>query len=159
MSDPWHNCLTEITSVAAVLAAVFSVLCAWLSYKLSCKIRDELKSDETLVVSRLIHPGLADREHDKSVITCTLFNKSKRKVFVNRVEAFDSNRQPITIEWSDDISLCGNPERPRGLIGIIDAEDLFVRRTDGKELSSCRLAIHHSFSTQPTHAMFDEYGD
>ncbi len=159
MSDPWHNCLTEITSTAAGVAGVFSVVCAWLSYKLSCKIRDELKSDESVVVSRLIHPGLTNREHDKCVITCTLFNKSKRKVFVDTVQAFDSKGQPIPVTWSNVISSCGNPETPCELIGIVDTEDLFVYRTDGKELSFCRLTIRHSFAKEPIDAVFDEYGD
>ena len=155
MSDPWHNCLTEITSVAAVLAAVLSGLCAWLSYKLSSKIRNELKSDETVVVSRLIHPGLATQGHDECVITCTLFNKSKRKVFVNDVQTFDRQGKPIEITWSDRIDPYGNPERPCELIGIVDSTELFVRRNDGKEMDFCRLDVRHSFSSEPISATFD----
>jgi hypothetical protein len=45
--------------VLAALAAIFSGFCAYLSFKLSCKLRDEMKSDERLIVSKIIHPGLA----------------------------------------------------------------------------------------------------
>ena len=157
MADPWPNCLIEITSVASVLAAVFSGLCAWLSYKLSRKIRDEMKSDEIVLVSKTIHPGLQTPAHDQCVITCTLFNKSKRKVYVNKVRAFHRNGDPIPVSWSNEIDDYGNPQRPCELIGIVDSQELYVRRNDGNEMDFCRLEVHHSFSTEPVTAVFDPY--
>jgi hypothetical protein len=76
---------SSITAILSALAAIFSGICAFLSYKLSSKIRAELKSDEKLIVSKIDHPGLGHIDHDKCVLWCTLFNKSKRKAFINRV--------------------------------------------------------------------------
>lgn len=157
MCEQLRNFLPEVTSIASVLAAVFSGWCAYLSYKLSAKLREEMKSDEMLIASKLIHPGLATRAHDDAVITCTLFNKSKRKGFVSEVKAYDSKNNPIAITWSNQIDPYGNPLRPCELIGIVDTENLFIRENMGEEISFCRLEIYHSFSTAPLVAVFDEY--
>lgn len=157
MCEQLRNFLPEVTSIASVLAAIFSGWCAYLSYKLSTKLREEMKSDETLIASKLIHPGLVTRAHDDCVITCSLFNKSKRKVFVSEVRAYDSKNNPIAVTWSNQIDQCGNPLRSCELIGIVDTENLFVRENMGEGISFCRLEICHSFSTVPLVAVFDEF--
>lgn len=159
MSNPWHTCLTEVTSVASVLAAVFSGLCAWLSYKLSTKIRDEMKSDERIILSKLNYPGLPTQEHDKCVLACTLFNKSKRKAFVNEVRAYNRSNKELSITWSNRINLQGNPQKPFELLGIVDTEDLFLRQDNGEEIDFCRLEVFHSFSSEPITALFDPYAE
>lgn len=157
MCEQLRNILPAVTSIASVLAAIFSGWCAYLSYKLSARLREEMKSDETLIASKFIHPGLVTRAHDDSVITCTLFNKSKRKVFVSEVRAYDRKSKPITVKWSNQIDQHGNPLRPCELIGIVDTENLFIRANAGEGIHFCRLEIFHSFSTAPLVAVFDEY--
>lgn len=157
MCEQLRNFLPEVTSIASVLAAVFSGWCAYLSYKLSVRLREETKSDETLISSKLIHPGLQTGAHDDAVITCDLFNKSKRKVIVSEVRAFGRKGNPIAITWSNQIDQCGNPLRPCELIGIVDTEKLFIRANIEEKISFCRLEICHSFSTAPLVAVFDEY--
>lgn len=61
MADPSQivyatNVIPLITTITSSLAAVFSGITAFLSYKLSSKILDELKSDEKLIVGNAIHP-------------------------------------------------------------------------------------------------------
>lgn len=146
-----------ITTILSTLAAIFSGWCAYLSFKLSVKLREEMKSDERLIVSKVIHPGLAVRDHDNCVIKCNIFNKSKRKAFINNVQAYDRKNAPIDITWSNRINQLGNPENPCQLIGIVDTEELFVRQNGGEEISYCRLEIFHSFSSLPTTAIFDQY--
>jgi len=157
MCEQFQNFLPGVTSIASVLAAIFSGWCAYLSYKLSARLREEMKSDETLITSRLIHPGLQVRANDDAVISCDLFNKSKRKVFVSEIRAFDRKNNPIQIIWSSRIDDYGNLLRPCELIGIVDTENLFIKIDTGNEIEYCRLEIFHSFSTTPLVAIFDEY--
>lgn len=158
MSEPSiAEATSVIAAILAALAAIFSGWCAYRSYKLSAKLRDDMKSDERLIVSKLIHPGLTDREHDNCVIKCNIFNKSKSKAFVNNVQAYDRNNNPMDITWSNYISQYGDPENPCELIGIVDTEELFIRQDSGEEINFCRLEIFHSFSSVAVTAIFDPY--
>jgi len=161
MPEPSLLSFTNVTSVTAAilaaLAAIFSGWCAYLSYKLSAKLREEMKSDERLIVSKIIHPGLAVRDHDKCVIKLDIFNKSKRKAYINKVQAYDRNNNLMDITWSNHINDYGNPENPCALIGIVDTEELFVRLNIGEEIDFCRLEVFHSFSSVPITAIFDPY--
>lgn len=148
---------SSIAAILSTLAAIFSGLCAFLSYKLSSKIRDELKSDENLIVSKIDHPGLGNRDHDKCVLWCTLFNKSKRKTYVKKVNAYDKKDNLIRITWSNHIDDFGNPLNPCELIGITDTETLFLRQNQGEEIDFCKLEIFNSFSDKPLTVTFDSY--
>lgn len=151
--------LSAITAILAALAAIFSGWCAFLSYRLSSKIRDELKSDERIIVSKITHPELENFEHKKSVIKCNIFNKSKRKVYVYSVKAFDQKNNLIDITWSNRIDKFGNPQDPCDLVGIIDTEEIFLRHNIGEAIGYCRLEIFHSFSSCPTCVLFDPISD
>ncbi len=59
--------------------------------------------------------GLAVHDHDKCVVKCNIFNKSKRKAYVNKVQAFDHNNNPIDITWSNHIDKLGNGREPVGI--------------------------------------------
>jgi len=159
MSGTTHDGLAQITSVTSVLTAVFSAWCAWLSYALSRRLRNEMKSDETLIVGRLDRPRLANCAHRQCGLCCTLFNKSKRKVYVTAVKAFDRNDAPIRITWANRIDAAGNPEGPCHLLGIVDTETLFLRETSGEEIPFCRLDIYNSFSALPTRVVFDQFSE
>lgn len=148
--------VTEITAVLSGLAAVFAATTAYLSYKLARKIQRELKSDERIIVGRPQHPELKNMEHSLSVIVCPLFNKSKRKAYIESVLAFDQEGQEIPISWSSEIDGCGNPRSPLGLIGVVDSAELCVRRSvDGERISFMRLRIRDSFDNSPIDVVFD----
>ena len=150
---------TALTLAAplSALAAVFSGICAFLSYKLARKIQDELKTDERIVAGLPIHPNLREHAHSRAVIQCTLFNKSKRKAYLHSVSAYDSHNTKIDVTWSDEIDQLGNPQNPCQLVGIIDSSSLFVRRNDGKDIDYARLEISHSFSEETMTVIFDTY--
>ena len=84
--------LANVATAIATLAAVVAAASAFLSYRLSKNIYDEIKSDEIIIAGPLHHPGLHVKEHDDCVLLCTLFNKSKkRKAYINSVKALDQN--------------------------------------------------------------------
>lgn len=155
--------LLQTTSMLAAslsaLAAIFSGACAFLSYKLSRKIQDELKTDERIVVGIPIHPDLREPAHSTSVIQCTLFNKSKRKAYLNSILVYDRQGERINVTWSDEIDLLGNPQNPCQLIGIVDSRQLYIRRNDGERIDYARLKIYHSFSDTPMTVIFDPMAD
>lgn len=153
---------SSLTAVLSSLAAIFSGACAFFSYKLAASIRDELQSDERIIVGNPIHPELRTHDHSSSVIQCALFNKSKRKAFLNAVVAYDRKGAVIDITWSNEIDSMGNPQSPCQLVGIVDSSSLFARRNDGAALDYARLEISHSFSNSPTTLIFDplaEWGE
>lgn len=51
---------STLAASLAALAAVFSGLCAFLSYRLARKIQNELKADEQIIAGTPIHPTLRD---------------------------------------------------------------------------------------------------
>lgn len=144
-----------LTASLSALAAIFSGACAFLSYKLSRKIWDELKTDERIVAGTPIHPDLRVHAHSVAVIQCTLFNKSKRKAYVNSVSAYDRKGAKIDVTWSDEIDALGNPQNQCQLVGLVDARPLYVRKNDGEMMSYGRLEISHSFSNVPMIVIFD----
>ena len=132
------------------------MLCAFLPYRLSGRIQNDLESDERLVVGPLQKPDLANAGHGHSVVACTLFNKSRRKVYVDGVRALDENREEIAIKWASRINHRGNPLEPFGLLGMVDSINLYVRRNDGEEIDYMALTIEHSFPDSPAIVVYDE---
>ena len=145
---------TYAASLAA-LAAIFSGWCAFLSYRLARKIHDDLKTDERIVAGTSIHPDLHEHMHSDCVIQCTLFNKSKRKAYVNAVSVYDKNGTKIDVTWSGAIDRLGNVQNPCQLIGLVDTCPLFIREKNGKSISYARIKISHSFSDTPMEVIFD----
>ena len=141
--------MNELFFTRSALAAIFSALCAFFSYRLSRKIHHDLKSDEEIIFGPLQKPHLADEQHSSCVIVCTLFNKSRRKAFVDSVRAIDEQGEEIPITWSSSINGLGNPQDPFCLKGVIDSANLYVRRKDGEEIDFMSLKIRHSFSDLP----------
>ena len=147
--------LALVTAITAMLAAVCSARCAFLSYRLSKKIQDDLQRDETVVVGRLQHPDLPNEDHRLCVVVCTLFNKSRRKAYVDSVRALDENREEINVKWGPCIDHVGNPQEPFGLVGVIDSVNLYVRRNDGESIDYMWLEIGHSFPDSPATVEYD----
>ena len=141
--------LLTATPIVALAAAVFAAHCAFLSYCLSKKIQDDLRSDETIIVGPLLNPSLPNESHSNCVAVCTLFNKSRRKAYVRSVRAMDEDREEMDISWGSRIDQHGNPEDPFGLVGLIDSVNLYVRRRDGEGIDYMSLEIGHSFSDSP----------
>ena len=155
MPDTW----LAATATAAMLAAFFSACCAFLSYRLSKRIQDDLKADEIVVAGPLLNPSLPNESHSNCVVVCTLFNKSRRKAYVRSVRAMDEDREEMDVSWGSSIDRHGNPEEPFGLVGLIDSVNLYVRRKDGEELDYISLEIGHSFSDSPETVVYNPGAD
>lgn len=143
----------------AALAAIFSGFCTFLSYRLTRSIYADLKTDERIVPGAPIHPNFREHKHSDCVIQCTLFNKSKRKAYVNAVSVYDQRGTKIDVTWSDAIDQLGNVQNSCHLIGLVDTCQLFIRRNDGEEIACARIAISHSFSDTPIDVIFDPVAD
>lgn len=138
-----------LTTIFSLLAAVLSGIAAWLSYRLSSSIRNELKSDESLVAGVLGHPSLGHPDHENCVLLTTLFNRSKRKCFVSRVRVLDKRGAEIEVDWAKSIDPLGNPQGRSELIGIVDEASLCIRRRDGLAFRDALVEVTHSFDTRP----------
>lgn len=150
---------STLAASLAALAAVFSGLCAFLSFRLARKIQNELKADEQIIAGTPIHPTLREHAHSACVVQCALFNKSKRKAYVNVISAYDRRGTKLDITWSDQIDHLGNPQNPCQLIGLVDVCSLFIRKNDGESMEYARIAISHSFSATPMEVIFDPTAD
>jgi hypothetical protein len=152
----WTSTLALGTAFAA-LAAALSGWCAFLSYRLSKSLYADLKSDERIICGVPFQPDLRERSHADSVIQCVLFNKSKRKAYVNSVSVFDESGVEIPVSWADGIDSLGNPGPQGSLIGVTDTSSLFVRRNDGMQFKYTRITFLHSFSETPETVIFDPF--
>jgi methionine synthase I (cobalamin-dependent) len=149
--------LTNIATIIAAAAAVVAAVSAGFSYFLSKRIYDEIKSDEMLIAGRLHQVGLMEKDHNDPLVRTALFNKSSRKAFVTTVKVFDQDNQQIPVTWSNSISNTGNIENPTGLLGIVNTENLYIRRNDGVEFRDVSVKITHSFSANELVLKFDPY--
>ena len=147
--------MAPLTTTLAALAALFSAACAVLSYRLARSIYNEAKSDDRVVVGKLSYPELRERSHAMCVIQCPLFNKSKRKGYVDRVSVFNRKGEPVAVAWSGEIDHLGMPQRPSGILGIVDSATLYIRRDDGREFDYARILFSHSFSESRLVVVFD----
>ncbi len=150
---------STLAALLSTLAAILSGWCAFLSYQLARKIHDDLETDERIVAGTPIHPDLRAYEHSACVIQCTLFNKSKRKAYVNAVSVYSQQGTKIDVTWSDAIDQLGNPQNQCQLIGLVDACPLFIRKNDGEMIEYARITISHSFSDTPMVVIFDPTAD
>lgn len=150
---------STLAAALAALAAILSGMCAFLSYRLARRIQADLKADERIIAGTPIHPDLREHAHSSCVVQCTLFNKSKRKAYINAVSVYDQRGTKIDVTWSDSIDQLGNVQNPCQLIGLVDACSLFIRKNDGERLAYARIALSHSFSNTPVQVIFDPVAD
>ncbi len=148
MSLTWIEIITIASASIAAVAAIGSCVLAWVIY-------GEHKSDEVLVTGPIHRPELKNTEHSKSVLHCTLLNKSRRKAYINAVEVYDQDNKRIAITWSSAIDQLGNIQNPGGLLGIVDTIELFLRRNDGAEFRDVKVLVRHSFGSSPIELKFD----
>ena len=157
MAVEFPQITSTLAAALSALAACLSGVTAFLSYKLSRQIQEELKSDERLVSGLPSHPDVRNPVHASAVVQCTIFNKSKRKAYIDSLVVHDRNGATIDVTWSDEIDDLGNPRNPSHLVGIVDTSAIFVRRNDGKEFDYARIYVSHSFSKTPMIVVFDPY--
>ena len=155
------ECTMTLLSGLTAFTALATAGCAGVSLWLALRIHREARSDERLVFGPIDHPYLTVTEpaHRNSVIGCAIFNKARRKAFINNVEAFDEQGEMVEIAWAGSIDHLGNPEEPRALIGIVDKNALYVRRNDGESIFYLQLRITHSFRDSPEAVIFDPAAD
>jgi len=132
----------------ATSAAIFAAVSAFYSYRLSKRIYDEVKSDESILASRIQHPELEEYDPSKCVLYFTLLNKSHRKVSITSLKAYERNGDEIEIKWSDSIDSLGNIQNPTGLLGLKDSKEIFIRRNDGQSFFIVTIHIKHTFSDE-----------
>ena len=149
--------LSNIPTVIAASAATVAAVCAYFSYRLSKRIYDEIKSDEVIIPGNLHHPGLREHDHDRSVLSCAIFNKSHKKAYIKSVKAFNCKNVEIEITWSGDMDNLGNILNPSGLLGITDTINLCMRRNDGDEFKETKVFIQHSFSSKQIEIAYNPY--
>lgn len=151
----FFDAVTSVGTGLAALAAVFSGICAFYSYRLSQKIRDEWKTDEQLVLGTPIQPNLQIQEHRQSVVQLSAFNRSKRKCYISAVRASGRDGSPIEITWSDAIDDYGNVLNPTNLVGVVDSTPVYLRRNDGKSIDYALIEVRCSFHDGWTSVVFE----
>ena len=151
------ECNSVITQGLSALTVLFTAGCAFASFWLAKRIYREAKSDERLVFGPLDHPRshVKLRDHYESVIGCIVFNKAQRKAYIESVRALSITGNQIEVSWSDSIDDLGNTNEPGSLIGIVDVNNLYVRKNDGSAFEFVRLEIYHSFPDSPSVVEFD----
>lgn len=97
--------------------------------------------------------------HSSCVIQCTLFNKSKRKAYINAVSVYNRQGTRLDATWSDAIDELGNPQSPCQLIGLVDSCPIFIRMNNGEEIDYAQIEISHSFPDTPMNVIFDPIAD
>tara|TARA_R110000787_G_C13229377_1_gene427060 strand:- start:152 stop:631 length:480 start_codon:yes stop_codon:yes gene_type:complete len=147
----------ETATAIAATAAVVAAASAGFSYLLSRRIYKEIKSDEVVVAGPLHRVGLLEKDRDNPLMRVTIFNKSSRKAFVTSVKVIDQDGQQIPITWSNSISKIGSIENPTGLLGLVNSENIYIRRNDGAEFQQVSVQINHSFSNRGMILEFDPY--
>jgi hypothetical protein len=141
--------IEALTTILAMLAAIFAGYAAWLSYRLAKSIRDELKSDEVLVAGVLHNPDLRHPDHQNAVLQTTIFNKSKRKAFIHAVTVTDHRGREIEVDWADRIDDVGNPQGGSNLIGVVDSTQLCIRNRLGEAFRDVSVEVSHSLPNSP----------
>ncbi|MDP2105475.1 MAG: hypothetical protein Q8J76_05715, partial [Desulfobulbaceae bacterium] len=107
------------------------------------------------VVGKVSHPDLRTRDHWLPVIQIPVFNKSKRKAYIDGLTMYDRKNAPIEVSWSDEIDELGAPQRPSELVGLVDSATIYVRANIQKEIEYARILISHSFSETKQVIIFD----
>lgn len=97
--------------------------------------------------------GRPDR---RDVLQFELFNKLRRKAYVDGVSAECCNGSNIPITWGNSINGVGNITPPLQLIGIDDTVMIYVRRNDGEAFKVVLLRVKPSWDPEtPLQINFD----
>ena len=94
------------------------------------------------------------------ILHCSIFNKGKRKAYIDSVKAYDYKGKEIEITWSDSADGLGNILYPTQLIGIENSTSLFIRRDDGEKFNfKTKIIIKHSFESKYIEVFYDPSED
>ena len=96
--------------------------------------------------------------HNYGVICYAVFNRSRRKAFVDRVEAFDSIGEEISISWGSAIDSVGRMQDAGLFLGVVDTALLYVGRDDGHDIGPMKLRVYDSFGGPPHALAFEVWG-
>ncbi|MCZ0944805.1 MAG: hypothetical protein OXJ53_17275 [Gammaproteobacteria bacterium] len=148
------------TPFFAMVAAIASAYCAVETLRLSKRLEKEAKADEKIVLGPLGYAECVDSTHQMSVISCALVNPSRRRGgYIDDVCAYDETGNAIRIHWSSSVDNLGWKTDPGRLIAVPAQASLYVRRSDGENISYMRIEAHHSFSDTPITGVFSILGD
>ena len=143
----------------SALAAVVSVICAILSYRLNKSIRLESLSDDRLVFGKVWQASLQNYKHAQCVVQFEVFNKSKRKATIESLFVYDSGNKKVPIAWSQTIDKLGTPQTASDMVGITDRAMIYIRRDDGEPFGIATISFKHSFSEVRVQVRYDPYSE
>lgn len=147
----------NLGSIISSFAAVVSVACAVLSYRLNRKINDQNNADDRLVIGKPYRPELRERKHSESVICLEVFNKSKRKASIESLAVYDRKSKEVEVTWSGSMNELGMPLDSCGILGVVDSSTIYIRRNDGENFEYARITFKHSFSESRVVVIFEEF--
>ncbi len=147
-----NSITTALTAISAVTASIF----AFLSYRMYLNEKREEEAKKQIFHGKLTVPSLKESssEYSKCVLTCSLFNKSSQRAYIEAIEV-NVEGSHIDTTWSNKVSNTGMPINPNRFIEISGVEDMYIRRTDGELFGVCSVIITHSFSKKPLVIKFD----
>jgi len=144
-----HVLLNKLETMGRALSGwtgLISATTALLSFRIARSLYSDAKSDERLIVGTPTHPQLRNFEDAQAVLQLPVFNKSKRKAYINDVRVYDRNGVLIAMTWSEAMDERGTPLHATGLVGIVDAATIYIRRDDGLYFEYARIRYAHSFA-------------
>jgi hypothetical protein len=143
-----HALLNKLESLGRALSGwtgLISATTALLSFRLARGLYSDAKSDERLIVGIPTHPQLRNLDDEQAVLQLPVFNKSKRKAYINDVRVYDRNGVALPATWSEEMNERGRLLHATGLVGIVDAATIYIRRDDGLAFEYARIRYAHSF--------------
>ena len=143
----------------SALAAVISVICAVLSYRMNKSIRLESLSDDRLVFGKVWQANLQNRKHAQCVIQFEVFNKSKRKATIESLFVYERGNKRVPIAWSQTIDHLGTPQTESDMLGITDRAMIYIRRDDSESFGVATISFKHSFSEARVQIKYDPYSE
>jgi hypothetical protein len=143
-----HVLLSKLETMGRAISGwtgLISASTALLSFRMARSLYGDAKSDERLIVGTPTHPQLSHQEDANAVLQLPVFNKSKRKAYINDVRVYGRDGLGIAVTWSEAIDKHGKPLLATGLVGIVDSATIYVRRDDGLAFEFARIRYGHSF--------------
>jgi hypothetical protein len=153
-----HVLLNKLEAMGRALSGwtgLISATTTLLSFRMARSLYSDAKSDERLIVGTPTHPQLRNVDDAQAVLQLPVFNKSKRKAYINDVRVIDRDGTAIPVIWSEAMNERGMPLHATGLIGIVDAATIYIRRDDGLPFTYARIRYAHSFAKGMAEVVFE----
>ncbi|MCY3627386.1 MAG: hypothetical protein OXG88_07080 [Gammaproteobacteria bacterium] len=118
-------------------------MCTLSTAYLAWKVFRDTKDDEILMFGDCQHPSSVSTYQSSMHVLCVkIFNKSRRKAYIECVRAFENGRS-LKIYWGNSIDQLGNVLQPQGAFGIKDSDHLYVRRKDADLITWMNLSVSY----------------